>query len=493
MPTRSAVRKQALCARAVAGPATASTSSTVRPRSMHVVDGVAHGEHADAVGDEVGRVLGVDHALAEPLPDEGGHRGGDGRIGVAARDHLEQPHVARRVEEVGDEEARAQPLGQRVGDLVHREAAGVAGEDGVGAQVRGHLLPEQLLLHRHVLDHHLDDPVAVLAGAGGRPPGCPPRCGRGRRGGRAAAGFCFASASSGAIGSASRVRRLAALLGDDVEEQHPDAGVGQVRRDGRAHDSGAQHRGPVDPRDVAAFAPLGVPPWSCSPAPPAVDFRIAIPCNARTIHDVAASQERNRLYRRRYHARVRADGALPRSGVARDVLRSMRQCRPTRDTRLDGETQLPEHAHWRPVVWAFSTSRLRHVFDSVAPLLADVAEVRVFDRGFEDALETVRELPRRGRARRRARRRRLERRVPARPRRPAGGGRRRLDRRRAQRARPGPPALPPHRGGELHPRGPRRSSRPAASSTSRRSRSSPTSRPRRRARTSPTSPPAASR
>jgi len=46
----------------------------------------------------------------------------------------------------------------------------------------------------------------------------------------------------------------------------------------------------------------------------------------------------------------------------------------------------------RPIVWAFSTSRLRHVFESVAPLLADVAEVRVFDKGFEDALQVSRAL-----------------------------------------------------------------------------------------------------
>ena len=46
----------------------------------------------------------------------------------------------------------------------------------------------------------------------------------------------------------------------------------------------------------------------------------------------------------------------------------------------------------RPVIWAFSTSRLRHVFTSIAPFLADVADVRVFDQGFEDALRTAREM-----------------------------------------------------------------------------------------------------
>jgi propionate catabolism operon transcriptional regulator len=53
---------------------------------------------------------------------------------------------------------------------------------------------------------------------------------------------------------------------------------------------------------------------------------------------------------------------------------------------------MPIDADRRPVVLAFSTSRLRHVFESVAPMLADVAEVRVFDKGFEEALETARSL-----------------------------------------------------------------------------------------------------
>jgi transcriptional regulator, propionate catabolism operon regulatory protein len=44
----------------------------------------------------------------------------------------------------------------------------------------------------------------------------------------------------------------------------------------------------------------------------------------------------------------------------------------------------------RPVIWAFSTSRLRSAFESVAPLLAEDAEVHVFDGGFEAALATLR-------------------------------------------------------------------------------------------------------
>jgi propionate catabolism operon transcriptional regulator len=44
----------------------------------------------------------------------------------------------------------------------------------------------------------------------------------------------------------------------------------------------------------------------------------------------------------------------------------------------------------RPVIWAFSTSRLRAGFESVAPLLAAEAEIHVFDGGFEEALATLR-------------------------------------------------------------------------------------------------------
>ncbi len=53
---------------------------------------------------------------------------------------------------------------------------------------------------------------------------------------------------------------------------------------------------------------------------------------------------------------------------------------------------MPLAADRRPIVWAFSTSRLRRVFESVAPLLASTAEVRVFDKGYEEALDTVRSL-----------------------------------------------------------------------------------------------------
>jgi propionate catabolism operon transcriptional regulator len=50
----------------------------------------------------------------------------------------------------------------------------------------------------------------------------------------------------------------------------------------------------------------------------------------------------------------------------------------------------------RPIVWAFSLSRLNGLLASVVPEFASAAEIRVFHKGFEDAVETARELLRRG-------------------------------------------------------------------------------------------------
>ena len=67
-----------------------------------------HREHADAVGDEVGRVLGADDALAEARHQPGFEVVEQRAIGLRRRDQLDQMHVARRVEEVDAAEARAQ-------------------------------------------------------------------------------------------------------------------------------------------------------------------------------------------------------------------------------------------------------------------------------------------------------------------------------------------------------------------------------------------------
>jgi propionate catabolism operon transcriptional regulator len=56
------------------------------------------------------------------------------------------------------------------------------------------------------------------------------------------------------------------------------------------------------------------------------------------------------------------------------------------------DRNLPFRSDEKPVIWAFSSSRLRQVLESAAPIYADRAEVRVFDLSFEGALETAQSL-----------------------------------------------------------------------------------------------------
>jgi len=53
---------------------------------------------------------------------------------------------------------------------------------------------------------------------------------------------------------------------------------------------------------------------------------------------------------------------------------------------------MPFRSDRKPIIWAFSASRLRKVLESAAPVFAERAEVRVFDLSFEDALEMARSL-----------------------------------------------------------------------------------------------------
>jgi hypothetical protein len=83
--------------------------------ALRVVHRGQHREHADAVADEVRRVLRVDHALAERGDEEGFQAFEDLRIGGLRRNQFGQVHVTRRVEEVHAAEAVAQRFGQHAG------------------------------------------------------------------------------------------------------------------------------------------------------------------------------------------------------------------------------------------------------------------------------------------------------------------------------------------------------------------------------------------
>ena len=106
--------------------------------------------------------FGVSLAWTTPLPrcrsqkcGDGLHRGG---IGVGRGNHFQQAHVARRIEEVRAKPVAAEIVGEAFGDLGHRQAAGVGGDDGAGL-ANGFDLAQQLALDLQVFDDGFDDPV----------------------------------------------------------------------------------------------------------------------------------------------------------------------------------------------------------------------------------------------------------------------------------------------------------------------------------------------
>src|SRR5699024_2917262 len=82
-------------------------------------------------------------------------------VGGSGRNHLDQMHVARRVEEVHAAVTVTQIFRQRLGQGVDGQAGGVGGNDGVVGLVTGHLAV-QVQLPVHAFGDGLDDQVALL-------------------------------------------------------------------------------------------------------------------------------------------------------------------------------------------------------------------------------------------------------------------------------------------------------------------------------------------
>ena len=122
-------------------------------------------ERPDPVGDEVGRVLAADDPFAQDAVGEGLDLGDHRGIGLWPRDGLEQPQVARGVEEVRAQEAAAEGFGQVRRHLRDAEARGIARDDRRRLD-QGRHLGEELLLDLEVFDHRLEHPVGVLQLAG---------------------------------------------------------------------------------------------------------------------------------------------------------------------------------------------------------------------------------------------------------------------------------------------------------------------------------------
>ncbi len=114
---------------------------------------------ADSIGDEIGRVLGAHHALAQAAIGELLDVGQDARVRLGPGNQLHQVQVARRVEKVCAQEMAAEVGRESRGDFGQRDAAGIGGKDGAGFTRGIHLAPEHAL-GVQVFDDSFDNPVA---------------------------------------------------------------------------------------------------------------------------------------------------------------------------------------------------------------------------------------------------------------------------------------------------------------------------------------------
>ena len=126
----------------------------------HQVGGVEHDGDADAVGDEVGRVVGEDDLLAEEAVGEGGEGGEQRGIGFGGGDEFKQAHVARRIEEVGAEEAGLRMAGNAAAICAMGRPEVLVVRSACGAEMRQDA-GEQRGLDGEILGDGFDDPVAL--------------------------------------------------------------------------------------------------------------------------------------------------------------------------------------------------------------------------------------------------------------------------------------------------------------------------------------------
>ncbi len=193
-------------------------------------------ETADAIADEVGRVLAADDTLAEVEIAEGGDPIEDLGAGLGAGDDFRHMKVAGRIEEMGAEEMAAEFGFEAFGDLGEGDAAGIGGDDGAGRAQGGDAAPERAF-DFEIFGDGFEDPLAasdaaeiVFEVAGGDEilGGL----------GEEADGPLFGGALDAGESSGVALRFIGE---DDVEEIDRETGVGKVGCDARPHGPGTQN------------------------------------------------------------------------------------------------------------------------------------------------------------------------------------------------------------------------------------------------------------
>ena len=241
--------------------------------------GLAHrGKHlegADPVGDEIGRVLGADAALAQRGRQEGLELVEHFGRGVGSGDQFDQVHIARRIEEMHAAESGAQRLRNAFAEPADRQARGIAAEDRVRAD-EGRDLRVQVVLPVHALGDRLDhqfalaQPLEVFVVVGGLDESGQVRMTERRR-----------VHLLQALDGAQRHPVARPLAGRQIEQQHAHARIDQMGRNLRPHHPGAQHRDfPDDESTHAAPLILHDARFACAPAAACRCSR-ALPCACR--------------------------------------------------------------------------------------------------------------------------------------------------------------------------------------------------------------------
>ena len=128
---------------------------------LHLLHRGQHAGDADAVGDEVGRVMRAHHALAQAAGDKRFQVIEHVGLGGGGIDQLHQRHVARRVEEMDAAKARLDGLGQSLAEFGDRQARGIGRHDCVRCQKRRNFAV-QVQLPVHALGNRFDHQVALF-------------------------------------------------------------------------------------------------------------------------------------------------------------------------------------------------------------------------------------------------------------------------------------------------------------------------------------------
>ena len=160
------------------------------------------------------------------------------RISVRRGDKLQQPHVTRRIEEVGAEPVAPEIFREAFDNFCYRQAAGVGGDDGAGF-ANGFDLAQQGALDLHVFDDGFDDPIdfgellQIVLKVSDRDQ---PRQRRLKEGGGLGLHRSFQTGSGNAV-----ARRTIRIRRNDIEQVGRNTGIGQVRGDASAHGARAQN------------------------------------------------------------------------------------------------------------------------------------------------------------------------------------------------------------------------------------------------------------